>query len=201
MISEQWRTVLLATVFLGFSALCFVLFIEGHEAANRGTGWTFDDPFFRFLPAMDLSFPIFSLTYGTLLFYLFTNYKKPFFLSRLMVAYGLIVLFKIATISMLPLREPDTLVHLNDPFLNNLIYPGEIVTDLFFSGHTALIFLYYFLADRRIYFLILAILMGLLVMIQRVHYSIDVLAAFPFSWVAVSLSNFAITNLTKRNNQ
>jgi hypothetical protein len=149
---------------------------------------------------MNLSIPIFSITYGSLILYVFTSYRQPNFLSRLMIAYGLITLFRIGTISLLPLREPETLVFLEDPVLNDLIYPGEIITDLFFSGHTALVFMLFILSGYRWYFLLLTLLMGVFLMIQRIHYSIDVLAALPFAWFAVWFAGKFLERISKSNN-
>jgi membrane-associated phospholipid phosphatase len=200
MIKKEWRSILLALIFLGVSALLFIVFIDSHEPVTRGKGIEFNDPLHALLPALDVSIPIFSITYGSLLLYIFFTHKQPLFLVRIMIAYGLIGLMRIVTIFLVPLREPSDLVYLEDPFLNNLIYPGEVVTDLFFSGHTALIFLIYLLSGRKIIFLVLTITMGILVMIQRVHYSIDVLAAIPFAWLAVYLSHFIIERVFNRIN-
>lgn len=200
MIKKEWKSMLLALIFLGVSASLFIVFIDSHEPATRGKGIQFDDPVHSILPAFDVSLPIFTITYGSLLLYVFFTHRQQFFLSRIMIAYGLIALMRIITISLLPLREPEDLVYLEDPFLNNLIYPEEVVTDLFFSGHTALIFLIYLLSGRKLIFLVLTIVMGLLVMIQRVHYSIDVLAAIPFAWLAVYLSHFIIERIFNRIN-
>jgi membrane-associated phospholipid phosphatase len=64
------------------------------------------------------------------------------------------------------------------------------VADLFFSGHTALVFAIYLLSGKKWPFLLLSIVIGTLLVMQRVHYSIDVIAAFPFAWCAVSLSRW-----------
>jgi hypothetical protein len=200
MIKEQWRTVLIAAGFLLSSAFTFVCFIGNHEIATKGKGWIFNDPIHALLPAMDLSIPIFTITYGSLLLYLFTTYRQPNFLSRLMLSHGLITLFRIGTIRLIPLREPEALVFLEDPVLNDLIYPGEIITDLFFSGHSALIFTLFILSGYRWYFLLLALLMGIFLMIQRIHYSIDVLAALPFAWFAVWLAGKFLERISESNN-
>ncbi|MFC2136330.1 phosphatase PAP2-related protein, partial [Bacteroidota bacterium] len=58
---------------------------------------------------------------------------------------------------------------------------GEIyIKDLFFSGHTSTMFLLFLTAgskNLRMVFLLLTILVAFCVIIQHVHYSIDVIAA------------------------
>lgn len=95
------------------------------------------------------------------------------------------------TLSLIPLREPLDLIFLEDPFMNDLIYPRRIVRDLFFSGHTALIFSMFLLSGKKLVFLILTIIVGVSLMIQRVHFSIDVFAAIPFAYLAV----FVVKNI------
>ena len=175
---------LLAAIFLLGSAFVFTRFLAFHEIRVDASGWHFTDQFMNLFPIADCSYFIFSITYGSMIFYAFLEYKKPMFASKLMFAYGLLMLVRIATLSLIPLKEPETLVYLQDPFLNNLIYPGDIETDLFFSGHSGLLFLMFFLS-RKIIFLLLGLILGVFLMIQRVHYSIDILAAIPFAYIIV----------------
>jgi membrane-associated phospholipid phosphatase len=54
--------------------------------------------------------------------------------------------------------------------------------DLFFSGHTATVFLLFLNSQTKLWknvFLTLTILVGFCVLIQHVHYTVDVIAA-PF---------------------
>jgi membrane-associated phospholipid phosphatase len=59
--------------------------------------------------------------------------------------------------------------------------------DLFFSGHTAtlfLIFLYLPGQPARRVFLPVILTVAMLLLLQHVHYTIDVVAAFPFAYAA-----------------
>ena len=178
---------------LSIVALAFIPFLEYHEKFANDLGWRPFDPVGALFPAADVSYPIFSITYGSMLLYAFLSYKKDLFIPKLMLAYALILLLRFITLSLLPFQAPASYVFLKDPFLNELIYPGHIRNDLFFSGHTALVFAIFILSEKKWIFLFLAITTGILVVIQRVHYSYDVLAAFPFAWLAASLSNRIIT--------
>ena len=151
MISGKTYLLLGAIIFLSICGFSFIHFLDYHETRVDNGGILFDDPLFSVLPIADCSFFIFTITYGSMLLYAATNFKQPQFLSRLMISYGLLLLFRIVTLSLLPLKEPDTLVYLEDPFLNNLIYPGNIDADLFFSGHTGLVFILFFLTRKVIF--------------------------------------------------
>ena len=191
---------LVAMVFLTGVALVFIPFFEYHEQRANDLGWLPYDPIGELLPTADVSYPIFSITYGSILLYAVLFFRMDFFIPKLMIAYALILLFRFITLTLMPFQAPPSYVYLQDPFLNELIYPGHIRNDLFFSGHTALVFAIFILSEKKWIFLTLAMSTGILVMIQRVHYSYDVLAAFPFAWMAASLSNRIISEAFKGNN-
>ena len=187
-----------SALFLAICAFVFIPFLDFHEARVDAEGILFSDPVFQFLPVADCSLYIFSITYGSLVLFLLTNFRSSDLVSKLMVSYGLLLLFRMITLSVLPLKEPDTLVFLQDPFLNNLIYPSNIDADLFFSGHVGMVFILYFLTKKWWYFL-LGILLGTLLMIQRVHYSIDIIAAIPIAWITVGLVDLFVIKFVRKN--
>jgi len=175
---------LLSLFILIVCVIVFVQFLVFHEAKVDLNGWVFNDPFFQFLPRINCSFAIFSLTYGALILYCILERKKRLFLTKLNLSYALLLIVRMITLTVIPLKEPESLIYLQDPFLNNLVYSGEIDADLFFSGHTALLFIFFSISKKWI-FAVLTILMGILLMVQRVHYSIDVFAAIPFAFAIV----------------
>ena len=84
---------------------------------------------------------------------------------------------------------------LHDLFLKNTFYCQEVLLkDLFFSGHTASVFLLYFLIPQKwVKRVLLAggLTLGFLLMHQHVHYTIDIVAAPFFSWIAYQGACFA----------
>lgn len=172
-----------STILLAISAFGFIQFLLFQERVVLDRGVDFRDPAFNFLPIADCSVPIFSITYGSLLIYGLLERKEKLFAIKLMIGYSILLMLRILTLLVLPLKEPESLVYLQDPFLNDLIYPGRMTVDLFFSGHTGLVLLIYFFSKRWI-FILLATLLGFMLVIQRVHYSIDVLAAIPFAYLS-----------------
>jgi len=72
--------------------------------------------------------------------------------------------------------------------LSNHFYGGKFLTkDLFFSGHTSIQFLSFLCLQKKsdkVLALISTILVASLVLVQHVHYTIDVLAAPLFTWLS-----------------
>lgn len=186
------RSTIFGAIFILSCAVIFVQFLAYNEQRSLNYGFEFMDPAFEIIPAFNVSIPIFIVTYGSLLLYLIAFRKDSELLSRIMLSYGFLILFRMISLSILPLSPPSDIIFLEDPFLNTFIYPGRIDTDLFFSGHTALLLAIYFSSGRKWYFLLLAIALGILLMIQRCHYSVDILGALPFAYFASRLTDHYI---------
>ena len=200
MTRPEIKTLFVSLLFLGCCVLVFIPFMGYHEHRAESLDIVFQDPMFTVLPALDLSLLIFITLYGSIILYCVLNYKENNFIAIVVVCYGFLVLLRMISMSSIPLNHPDSIIYLNDPFLNNLIYPGRIYNDLFFSGHAALFVILYFVSKVRWPFLILGICMSFFVMIQRVHYSIDVLGAIPFGILATILAKKAIHKWSFKNN-
>jgi hypothetical protein len=75
------------------------------------------------------------------------------------------------------------MIALRDPFVDFVVGDGSVLTrDLFFSGHTSTMFLLFLTATARplrLLFIAGTMLVGACVLLQHVHYTIDVFAA-PF---------------------
>ncbi len=183
-----------SALFLLLSAAFFSYFLTAHHAEASVSGWLFNDVILSLFPRTNVSVYIFTITYGAIMLYVVFEFRKPHFLSRLMFAYAILLWLRVLTMSLLQLKAPIDIVFLQDPFLNSFIYDGNIDTDLFFSGHAGLLFLLFFLSKKWI-FLFLGIVLSVLLMIQRVHYSIDVLAAFPFAYGIAKSSSYVMKRI------
>ncbi len=189
----------ISALFLLVSALLFIQFLSYHEPMADQLSWRFDDPFYAWLPAKDMSIPIFSITYGSLILFLVFEYSHPIKISYGILAYAFLIILRMFTMTLVPLREPIDVVDLVDPFLNELIYPSKIDSDLFFSGHTGLLLLLFFISKRAI-FIVIAFALAIFLMIQRIHYSIDILGAIPFSFIAYQASKLTHRTTLYPNN-
>lgn len=154
------------------------------------------DPLLAALPSADLSVPLFLFLYAVVLLVLAGLIRHPLLFLRAAQAYVLILLLRMVTMFTLTLEPPPGLIELHDP-ISTLFYPGQVPfrKDLFFSGHTATIYLLFLAVPwprwRRALLLATA-LVGIAVLIQHVHWTIDVLLAPPFAWLAWRTSAFTL---------
>ena len=96
-----------------------------------------------------------------------------------------------ALISLISLNPPSGLIPLADPITNQFYGAHYITHDLFFSGHTTTVFLIFLCLKKktdRLYALLASIILGLLLLIQHVHYTVDVLAAPVFTYAVFRLT-------------
>jgi membrane-associated phospholipid phosphatase len=166
--------IILAAVLISFSQL--LLYIE----ARRGI--VLSDPILKLFSPIDLTWLTFALIYLSLIMAIIELVKTPHRLLLALQCYGLMIVIRALAMYLTPFEAPSTLLPLDDPFVQ-LFGEGNILEkDLFFSGHTATLFLLSLLMKKRnlkLFFLILTMLVGTSVILQHVHYSIDVFAA-PF---------------------
>lgn len=166
--------IILTVILISFSQ--FLNYIEQRE------GVVLSDPLLKTFNPINLTWLIFALIYLSLIIFIIKTFNKPDRLLLAFQAYGLMVIFRSIAMYLTPFEAPETLLVLDDPFVQ-LFGKGDILTkDLFFSGHTATLFLLFLLAQNKIlksFFLISTILVGTAVLLQHVHYAIDVFVA-PF---------------------
>jgi hypothetical protein len=156
-------------------------------------GHLLPDPLLALLPVRDVSAPTFALIYGAIAGTLAYLLPRPGLLLRALWAYYFLQVLRMATLWLVPLEPPTSLVVLHDPVMDHIfkVTTQPIVRDLFFSGHTATMALLVLAVRGRGWrgaLLPMAVAVGLLVLVQRVHYTYDVLAAPLFAWLAYWLA-------------
>jgi len=183
-------TVVLVTVLIRFS-----YFLEKIE---HRPGVVLADPLLALFQPIDLSWPAFGLIYAGILIGLGHLFRNPERLIITVQSYTVMVLFRGLAMFLLPLDPPPAIIPLRDPFVElfgNTALP--LTRDLFFSGHTSTMFLLYLTGVgawfKRSY-LVGTALIAACVLLQHVHYSIDVLAAPFFAYGSMRL----VTKLHER---
>jgi hypothetical protein len=159
-----------------------ILFKQNLVAYEAIQGIRLDDILLKNFKASDVSVYIFVILY-TVVFY---NYIFFFAYPRLLICffifYSSALLIRFTLLSFIHLEAPEFYQEFSDPILATSTYNGiKITKDLFFSGHMVTIFCCYFaMPNRTIKYLFLAcsIVLALLLIIQHVHYTIDLLGAY-----------------------
>ena len=162
----------------------FLNFIE------RRNGVILNDPVLNLFDPVDLTWLTFGLIYVSLIAAIIFFSKKPQLLLVASQSYILMIILRMIAMYLVSLNPPEKMIPLNDPLVE-FFGTGQLLTkDLFFSGHTATLFLLFLLADLKslkIFFLISTITLAISVLLQHVHYSIDVLAAPFFAYGSFKL--------------
>jgi hypothetical protein len=177
---------ILSLLMLAITLLAFVYFLTYNESR---TGFVFNDPVLNLFQPIALSEYIFFFTYFFAVYGLILSFKEPSLFVSLLQAYTLMTLARMLCLYLVPLEAPAFIIPLKDSFLQSCFYSGrENLKDLFFSGHTATIFLFAFAFRKKALKLLFAIgacVIGVLLMLQHVHFSIDVAAAPIVSYIAI----------------
>jgi len=184
---KKQKELIISIPFLAAILIIFPQFLQFVEARQ---GVVFTDPILVLFNPIDLTWLTFGLIYLSIIITIFSLAKKPERLLFTLQCYGLMVFFRLIVMYLLPLEAPATLISLNDPFVQ-LLGTGEILTkDLFFSGHTATLFLLFLIMEKRvikIIFIASTILVGIAVMLQHVHYVVDVAVAPFFAYTSYKI--------------
>ncbi len=196
----QFRTKFLLSFILLIALLTwigtFLTYVEHRQ------GHIFYDPILNFFKPRDVSDFIFYTTYGAAIIGLVYAFRSPYQLLHLCQMYVLLNVFRIICMFFLPLDPPEGIIPLNDVILKNTVYEsGNLnLKDLFFSGHTATLFLFFFFAHNfwlKLFYFICASSVAFALVIQHVHYSLDIIAAPLFAFASYKI----VTRVFKHYNK
>ncbi len=145
------------------------------------------DLLFRLLPLVDMRFffvwgfaAFMALAVGAALL------REPKRIGSIAFSFALLIAVRSVCINLTSLRLPYEALPISGYSLFDIV--GSKLTfehDLFFSSHTAMPFLAFLIYRGRtlkLAFLGFSLLMGATVLLSRLHYSIDVFAAFPITY-------------------
>lgn len=175
----EFALTLLLLVTVLTSLTNFLNYVEARK------GVILNDPILSLFKPIDLTWLTFALIYISIIVALSTLLKTP---KRLLLAiqlYTLMVVVRIVAMYLLPLEPPTTMIILNDPLVESFGTGQTLTKDLFFSGHTATLFILFLVSERKnikALFLISTVAVAISVILQHVHYTIDVFAALFFTY-------------------
>ncbi len=182
------KRIITALIFAVGIASFFPVFFQTIEKRD---GVMLNDWLLNVLPAHDVSFPLMAIVWCMTALTLYRCAQKPDMLMTFLWSYILVSLVRLMTISIVALDAPANLIGLADP-LSNAFYGAKFVTkDLFFSGHTSTIFLMALCLQNKaekIVGYVATAAVGFLLLVQHVHYTMDVLTAPVFTWLIYRLT-------------
>jgi len=180
-----WRVELAASC----AVLIPVLFALTHflDAVEERHGVALPDPVLVLFPAVNLTWVTFLVIYAGLIAALAVLLRHPRRLLLVFQAYSVMAILRIAAMYLAPLDPPPGIIELRDPFVEFFGGGRTLTRDLFFSGHTSTMFLLFLVMPGgrlRIAFACATVFVGLCVVLQHVHYTVDVFAAPFFAYGA-----------------
>lgn len=176
---------IIGSICLLFILVSFPRFFAIIELRN---GTVLNDYFLTKLPTSDLSIPIFIIIWSTAFLLIRRIIQSPSLFLQFLLSFLFLCIVRIVTISFFSLNAPIGLIPLKDP-ISSMFYGGKeifITKDLFFSGHTSTQFLMFLCLRKKMDKYITGltgIAIAVMVLIQHIHYTIDVIAAFPITYL------------------
>jgi membrane-associated phospholipid phosphatase len=197
-IKERWRIAFANKIFkqkffIAFIVLIVVLIFLPHffQFIEKRNGIVLDDFILQRLKPRDVSVVIFFIIWAVTILMMTRALRNPNIFIVLLSSFTFLTISRIISIYFFALNAPTSLIVLKDP-LSNFFYGTTFITkDLFYSGHTATMFLMFLCLEKKTdkwVALTASFLVGILVLIQHVHYSIDVLAAPFFAYIIYRLA-------------
>lgn len=182
--NKVWVTSALLVV----TAFAAPFFFQKIEDRN---GVILNDVVLKHLPAYNLSILIFALIWLMFFISIIRAIQSPVFFITFIIGYLLLNLSRFITILLVPLDPPQGIIELADP-LTSIFYGNQFVTkDLFYSGHVSTLLLMSFCYQKkfdRILGYLSSVIVAVSLLIQHVHYTIDVIAAPVFGWLIYLLA-------------
>lgn len=197
-IASAWRSALQVKGFRNKFIIAFILLASCailapifFQYVQQREGQLLNDYLLSRLPAYELSSWIFILLYILIFTSISSLLLNPRQFLVALQAYVILTLLRFVTILLIPLEPPSHMIELHDPFVQYLFYQQSVTKDLFFSGHTSLLVLLAIAVTPmwlRSMLLLGAFGVATMLLLQHAHYTIDIVVAPLFSWLALTLA-------------
>jgi hypothetical protein len=156
------------------------------------------------IPAHNMSVLIFAIIWGMVLLILVRAIYNPSIYITYCWALILVTITRFLCILFIPLAPPAGLIPLSDPITSIFYGHAAITKDLFFSGHTSTLFLIFLCLERKRdkqIALFTTIAVAILLLVQHIHYSIDILAAPVIVYALYNVTRYALYKRKQRENR
>jgi hypothetical protein len=147
---------------------------------QKRTGPIINDWVLAAIPPHNVSFAIFSIIWGMGFYALWRGIQKPTIYITYLWTFIFITILRVLSITLIPLDPPRGLIVLTDPLTGIFYGESNITKDLFFSGHTSILFIAFLCLEKkvdRMIALAATITVACLLLVQHVHYTVDIIAA------------------------
>ena len=154
------------------------------EHIEKRDGVALNDWVLNRIPATNVSMFISLAMWSAILLGVYRATRQPLLLQLFLWSFVLLTITRLVTISLVALNPPLGIIPLSDPLANAFYGRHFVSKDLFYSGHTSIVFLLFLCLDRKadkLIALVAALVVGILVMVQHIHYTVDVLFAPVFT--------------------
>jgi hypothetical protein len=162
---------------------------------QKREGVVLNDWLLAHLPPHDVSLFIFPLIWGMAILILVRAINNPSIYITFCWTFIFVYIVRFFTLSVVALDPPRGIVDLVDPLSSAFFRTGAITKDLFFSGHTSTMVCIFLCLEKRtdkIIALIAAVSVACLLLVQHVHYTIDVLAAPVVNYGCYRLARYVL---------
>jgi hypothetical protein len=178
-------------IFLLISILAFFPFFFNH--IEQRNGYVLNDFLVNAINPANVSIPVFTIIWLMALLTLIRCIQQPAIFLLFLWGFIFLSLSRIISITLVPLNPPIGLIELKDPITNSFYGSKFITKDLFYSGHTSTQFLMFLCLKKKfdkVLTLLSSICIGILVLVQHVHYTLDVVAAPILTYAVFMLAKY-----------
>ena len=161
------------------------------DSVEQRSGGVLSDPVLLLFSPVDFRWITVSLIYSGLLLGSISFALHPFSLILALRAGIVLSLLRAVCLFLLPLDAPQGSIPLVDPLISWPIADSVLTRDLFFAGYTSMMALLALIVrwrDLKIIFACAGAAVSALMVLQHIHYTIDVIAAPCFAYVALGIA-------------
>ena len=181
--------------------LVVVLLPRFFNHIEKRKGIVLDDWVLALILPHNVSVLIFAIIWSMILFVAIKAIYDPSIFIVYTWSLFFVSVARLTCIALVPLDPPRGLIPLTDP-LTAVFYGNSVVTkDLFFSGHTATLALIFFCLKKRndrIIGFVATVSVAFLLLVQHIHYTIDVLTAPIIVYVLYLFTRYLLFRSSER---